>query len=145
MSEVQRFSFRTGLGEVVPEALSMAAVVGDTISVGVVAFRLPGGPGIAPKAHAHGEEITLQITGGCSVLLGDDPSRPEGALELEAGSLMLMPAEQPHSGLNRYDAAGACLRLNVVSPPRAEYGAKGAAQTYYPGAEDRPGTEGGKP
>ncbi|MFT4151722.1 MAG: cupin [Paracoccaceae bacterium] len=128
----QRFSFVSDLREVVPDGLYMQAVVGEALSVGVVNFRLPGGPGIAAKAHSHGEEASLQIRGGCTVNLGDDPARPEGAVELEEGVLMLMPADHPHSGINRYDAAGQCLRLNVVTPPRAEFGNRGAAQTFYP-------------
>lgn len=132
MTRCQRFSFVSDLREVVPDGLSMQAVVGEVLSVGVVAFRLPGGPAIAAKAHAHGEEVSLQLRGGCTVNLGDDPARPTGAVELEEGIMMLMPADLPHSGINRYDAAGQCLRLNVVTPPRAEFGARGAAQTYYP-------------
>lgn len=128
----QRFAFRGDLQEVVPDGLYMAAVVGERLSVGVVNFRLPGGPGIAAKAHAHGEEITLQLTGGCTVNLGTDPDRPEGSVELEAGTVMIMPADRPHSGVNRFDGDGMCLRLNVVTPPRQEYGGKGAAKPFYP-------------
>lgn len=132
MARCQVFSFTDPDQQVVPGGLYMAAVVGERLSVGVVNFRLPGGPGIAAKAHAHGEEATLQLRGGCTVNLGWDVDRPEGAVELEAGRVMLMPAEQPHSGINRYDADGMCLRLNVVTPPRAEYGATGAAKAFYP-------------
>lgn len=134
MSECQVFSFAESLDEVVPGGLYMRAVVGEALSVGVVNFRLPEGPAIAAKAHVHGEEATLQIRGGCTVNLGWSVEAPEdGAVELEEGSVMLMPADQPHSGLNRFDAAGMCLRLNVVTPPRAEYGAKGEAKPFYPG------------
>ena len=132
MPRCQVFSFTEGLNEVVPHGLSMQAVVGETLSIGVVAFRLPGGPGIAAKAHSHGEEATLQLRGGCTVALGWDLDRPEGSVELEEGRIMLMPADHPHSGVNRYDAEGQCLRLNVVTPPRAEYGARGSATVFYP-------------
>lgn len=132
MTRCQRFSFTENLREVVPDGLYMQAVVGEKLSVGVVSFRLPAGPGIAAKAHAHGEEASLQIRGGCTVHLGADPARPDGAVELEEGALMLMPADQPHSGVNRYDAGGMSLRLNVVTPPRAEFGSRGAARTFYP-------------
>lgn len=131
----QIFSFSDPDQEVVPGGLYMAAVVGRKLSVGVVNFRLPGGPGIAASAHAHGEEATLQLRGGCTVNLGDSVGEPEGSVELEEGSVMIMPADQPHSGVNRYDAAGQCLRLNVVTPPRAEYGASGQAKVYYPVAK----------
>jgi|GEM_PF-627516 len=132
MNKCQRFSFVDDLGEVVPDGLYMQALVGETLSISVVSFRLPGGPGIAAKAHSHGEEASLQIRGGCTVNLGDDPQTPQGAVEMDEGVLMLMPADHPHSGVNRYDPGGMSLRLNVVTPPRAEFGAKGSAQTYYP-------------
>lgn len=136
MPQCQLFSFREGLDEVVPGGLRMKAVVGQSLSVGVVNFRLPGGPGIAAKAHAHGEEATLQIRGGCTVNLGWSVEAPEASVELEEGIVMLMPAEQPHSGINRFDAEGECLRLNVVTPPRQEYGASGNAKPFYPGAPE---------
>lgn len=133
MGRCQKFSFaRDDLREVVAEGLYMTSVVGEALSVGVVNFRLPAGPSIAAKAHNHGEEITLQIKGGCTVNLGWSVEEPEGAVELEEGRVMIMPTDLPHSGINRYDAAGMCLRLNVVTPPRAEYGAKGEAKVYYP-------------
>lgn len=132
MAKCQTFCFARPDQEVVADGLYMAAVVGERLSVGVVNFRQPNGPGIAAKSHAHGEEATLQLRGGCTVNLGWEVEAPEGSVELEEGRVMLMPAEQPHSGINRYDADGMCLRLNVVTPPRAEYGAKGQAQVYYP-------------
>lgn len=136
MSSCQVFSFaRNDLREVVPDGLYMEAVVGETISVGVVNFRLPAGADIPSKAHAHGEEMTLQIKGGCTVNLGWSTEEPDGAVELAEGTVMVMPADQPHSGVNRFDAEGMCLRLNVVTPPRAEYGGKGNAKVYYPTAD----------
>lgn len=131
-AKCQRFSFTADLKEVVPDGLYMQAVVGEKLSVGVVNFRLPAGPGIAAKAHAHGEEVTLQLHGGCTVNFGTDPASPEGAVELEVGTVMIMPADMSHSGINRFDGDGMCLRLNVVSPPRAEYGGAGQAEPYYP-------------
>ncbi len=132
MQKCQVFSFTRNLNELVPDGLYMQAVVGEALSVGVVNFRLPAGPGIAAKAHAHGEEATLQIRGGCTVNLGWSVETPEGSVELEEGNVMVMPADQPHSGVNRYDADGMCLRLNVVTPPRAEFGSRDKATVYYP-------------
>ncbi len=133
MGKCQKFSFaREGLREVAPDGLYMNSVVGEALSVGVVNFRLPKGPEIAAKAHNHGEEVTLQLKGGCTVNLGWSVEEPEGSVELEEGRVMIMPTDLPHSGINRYDAEGMCLRLNVVTPPRAEYGTKGAAKVYYP-------------
>lgn len=128
----QVFSFSDPDQEVIPGGLYMSTVVGDALSVGVVSVRQAAGSNIPQKAHAHGEEITLQITGGCTVDLGDDVTAPTGSVELETGTVMIMPADQSHSGRNRFDAAGLCLRLNVVTPPRAEYGQKGQAKAYYP-------------
>tara|TARA_Y100000815_G_scaffold202449_1_gene186073 strand:+ start:319 stop:741 length:423 start_codon:yes stop_codon:yes gene_type:complete len=130
--ECQVFSFADPDQEVLPDGPYMSAVVGEALSVGVVTFRLPRGPEVAPKSHAHGEELTFQLRGGCTENLGDSVETPDGSVELEAGRAMLMPAEQPHLGLNRYDDAGWRLRLNVVSPPRAEYGARGAPRAYCP-------------
>ncbi len=132
MSKCQMFSFVDNLSEVVADGLYMQSVVGETMSVGVVNFRLPNGPAIPAKAHNHGEEASLQIRGGCTVNLGWSVTEPEGHVELEEGSVMLMPAEQAHSGVNRFDGQGMCLRLNVVTPPRAEYGAKGSSKVFYP-------------
>lgn len=135
MQKCQVFSFIENLEEVKPDGLYMQAVVGKSLSVGVVNFRLPNGPNIAAKAHAHGEEATLQIRGGCAVSLGWEPDSPEGAVQLEEGDVMIMPGDKPHSGVNRYDAEGMCLRLNVVTPPRAEFGASGSAKPFYPTKE----------
>ena len=137
MPQCQVFSFTEDLNEVVPGGLYMQAVVGEALSVGVVNFRQPGGPGIAAKAHSHGEEATLQIRGGCTVNLGWSVETPDGSVELEEGRVMVMPADQPHSGINRYDAEGMCLRLNVVTPPRAEYGTRDKATVFYPTEESK--------
>ena len=132
MSKCQIFSFTDDLDEVVADGLYMRAVVGEAMSIGVVNFRMRKGSDLAIKAHAHGEEVTLQLRGGCAVNLGWDPSKPERTVQLEEGVVMLMPAQQPHSGVNRFDADGWCLRLNVVTPPRNEYGTKGNAKPFYP-------------
>lgn len=138
MAKCQLFSFTHDLNEVVKDGLYMQAVVGETMSVGVVNFVTPQGPGIKASAHAHGEEVTLQVSGGCSVYLGSDvQGMTDPRVELESGRVMVMPAEQSHYGVNRFNAQGQCLRLNVVSPPRKEYGSKGATTVYYPGAENK--------
>tara|TARA_Y100000815_G_scaffold209751_1_gene193983 strand:+ start:84 stop:494 length:411 start_codon:yes stop_codon:yes gene_type:complete len=128
----QIFSFADPDQEVIPEGLYMSTVVGDALSVGVVSVRQKAGSNIPQKAHAHGEEMTLQITGGCTVDIGPDVAAPEDSLALEAGTVMVMPKDVHHSGRNRFDAGGLCLWLNVVTPPRAEYGQKGQAKAFYP-------------
>ncbi|MBK0329596.1 cupin [Rhodobacteraceae bacterium F11138] len=132
MVKCQVFSFDSDLREVVEDGLYMQAVVGEALSVGVVNFRAAKGSDIPAKSHAHGEEATLQLRGGCTVNLGVDVDAPEGSVELEEGVVMIMPADRYHSGVNRFDGAGMCLRLNVVTPPRAEYGKSGEAKVYYP-------------
>ncbi|WP_417586914.1 cupin domain-containing protein [Pararhodobacter oceanensis] len=132
MAKCQVFNFDRDLREVVEDGLYMQAVVGEALSVGVVNFRAAKGSDIPAKSHAHGEEATLQLRGGCTVNLGADVDAPEGAVELEEGVVMIMPADRYHSGINRFDDGGMCLRLNVVTPPRAEYGKSGEAKVYYP-------------
>lgn len=132
MAKCRTFSFKRDLREVVADGLYMQAVVGEDMSVGVVKFVEAEGAAIPAKSHAHGEEVTLQVQGGCAVLLGVEINDEDPRVELEAGSIMIMPAEQSHYGVNRFDQDGVCLRLNVVSPPRKEYGAKGREQVYYP-------------
>jgi uncharacterized RmlC-like cupin family protein len=98
----------------------------------VVKFVANRGAGIPAKPHAHGEEASLQIEGGCRVSLGDTVADNNQAVELDSGTLMLMPAQQPHYGVNRFNDDGICLRLNVVTPPRREFGEKGRETAYYP-------------
>ncbi|MNR67305.1 hypothetical protein D3C85_1912260 [compost metagenome] len=44
---------------------------------------------------------------------------------------MLIPAQQAHYGSNRFESEGISMRLNVVSPPRKEFGPEDSAP-YYP-------------
>jgi hypothetical protein len=44
---------------------------------------------------------------------------------------MFVPPDEMHYGANKFDQAGISLRLNVVSPPRADYGSKQAATPVY--------------
>jgi hypothetical protein len=58
---------------------------------------------------------------------------PTGEVQTGEGTVMIVPAGQPHYGVNSYDAAGLSVRLNVVTPPRADYGTKDAERvTYHP-------------
>jgi quercetin dioxygenase-like cupin family protein len=132
MAKCIRFSFADDLPPIVEGGLYMRAVVGDSLSVGVVKFVAEKGAAIPAKSHAHGEEASLQIEGGCTVSLGDAVVEDNSAVELDDGLLMLMPAQQPHYGVNRFSANGISLRLNVVTPPRREFGEKGRETSYYP-------------
>ncbi len=70
MAKCQRFSFQDGLTVVAPGALQTTSVVGETLSVGVVKFTAPGARELPVKEHAHGEEASLQIYGGCVISQG---------------------------------------------------------------------------
>ena len=131
MARCKRFSFTDKLIEVVPGGLSMCSVVGDTMSVGVVRFIEAGARDLPQKAHAHGEEACLQIAGGCTVFQGVEGEAPKHVVELASGSVMFVPPDEMHYGANKYDAQGVSLRLNVVSPPRPDYGSKDAAKVVY--------------
>jgi quercetin dioxygenase-like cupin family protein len=132
MAKCIRFSFDDYLPAIVEDGLYMRAVVGDNLSVGVVKFVADKGASIPAKAHAHGEEASPQIEGGCTVSLGHTVADGNPALDLDSGRLMLIPAQHPHYGVNRFSANGISLRLNVVTPPRREFGEKGRETSYYP-------------
>jgi hypothetical protein len=133
MSKCTVFSFVDDLIEVAPGALFMRSVVGETMSIGVVKFQAPNALALPVKEHAHGEEASLQINGGCAVFQGIAGEQPDNEVQTGEGTVMIVPADQPHYGVNSYDAAGLSVRLNVVTPPRADYGTKDAARvTYHP-------------
>lgn len=102
------------------------------ISVSVVKFVSPGGDALKARPHSHGEEASLQIAGGCSVFQPED--HPDTEHRMEAGDALLIPAGTAHYGTNRFDAGGVSMRLNVVSPPRAEFVIKNATP-FYPLAD----------
>jgi hypothetical protein len=133
MSKCKVFSFVDDLIEVAPGALSMRSVVGETMSIGVVKFQAPNALALPVKEHAHGEEASLQLRGGCAVFQGVAGEPPRNEVITGEGTVMIVPADQPHYGVNTYDRAGLSVRLNVVTPPRADYGSKDAERvTYHP-------------
>ena len=136
MPKCQVFSFTDDLIEMAPHALSMRSVVGETLSIGVVKFTLPGATALPSKHHAHGEEASFQITGGCLISMGEVGGQPLHQTELGDGGVMMIPADEQHYGENRYDMSGVSMRLNVVTPPRADYGTKDKPTTAYHPLED---------
>ena len=75
----------------------------------------------------------MQLTGACSIFeVAADGAEKEQILE--QGDAMIIPANLRHYGVNRYTSEGVSMRLNVVSPPRAEYGAQDDTP-YYPLAQ----------
>lgn len=133
MPKCQLFSFTGDLIEMVPGALQMRSVVGETLSFGVVRFTLPKAEELPSKHHDHGEEASFQIMGGCTISMGEVGGALSNQIEMSEGSLTFIPADEPHYGANKYDAQGVSMRLNVVTPPRADYGTKDKpAVTYHP-------------
>jgi hypothetical protein len=138
MAKCQTFSFVRDLTVVAPGALQTTSVVGDALSVGVVRFTAPGALELPIKEHAHGEEASLQINGGCRISQGiAAENAPLHEVTMDAGTLMFVPANHPHYGRNTYDADGLSVRLNVVTPPRADFGTKGNARATYHALEER--------
>lgn len=141
MGKCRVFTIDDDLQEVVADGLYMKSMLGDEISVSVVKFVQPKGGELPAKAHAHGEEASLQIAGSCTVFEGDGNGEADAAHALRAGEAMLIPAQLSHYGANQFGSEGASMRLNVVTPPRKEFG-KSGTQAYYPlqdgqQAEDR--------
>jgi hypothetical protein len=131
MSKCRLFALDHNLKEVVPNALYSKHLFGTTLSVSVVKFILPGGPAVEAKAHAHGEEASLQVRGACSVFLASGEPGADPEFPMAEGEAMLIPAGILHYGTNSMDAQGVCMRLNVVTPPRKEFGPEDSV-TYYP-------------
>lgn len=130
MSKCRVFAIDHGLKPVVENGLYTKHLNGESISVSVVKFVEANGARLPAKSHFHGEEASLQLFGACSVFEGQgEPGDRE--TRMEAGSAMLIPAQQSHYGSNRFGAEGISLRLNVVSPARAEFGPEDSPP-YYP-------------
>ncbi len=130
MAKCRVFAIDDGLKATVADGLYGKHYFGDAISVSVVKFVLPKGPDLPAKAHRHGEEISLQLRGGCSVFQGaGETGDPEYLMD--QGDVLVIPADTDHYGVNGFDAGGASLRLNVVTPPRKEFGPEDSAP-YYP-------------
>lgn len=130
MNKCRVFAIDHSLKQVVENGLYTKHLNGESISVSVVKFVEEKGTALPAKSHAHGEEASLQLFGACSVFKGEGlPTDHE--TRMEAGTAMLIPAEQPHYGSNRFGGEGISMRLNVVSPPRKEFGPEDSAP-YYP-------------
>lgn len=130
MPKCRVFAIDHSLKQVVENGLYTKHLNGESISISVVKFVEAQGAALPAKSHFHGEEASLQLFGACSVFEGEGADG-DHETRMEAGSAMLIPAEQPHYGSNRFGAEGLSMRLNVVSPPRKEFGPEDAAP-YYP-------------
>lgn len=133
MAKCRVFAIDSNLKEVVADGLYMKHMFGETISVAVVKFVQTAGHNLPAKSHSHGEEASLQFSGACSVFEGAGVAGdPEN--RMEQGDALLIPAELPHYGSNRFEPEGISMRLNVVTPARKEYGAEDTVP-YYPLAD----------
>ncbi|KXO83857.1 hypothetical protein [Stutzerimonas stutzeri] len=130
MPKCRVFGIDDGLKEVVADGLYMKHLFGQNISVSIVKFVEKVGHDLPAKSHHHGEEASLQIVGECSVFEGQGtPGDPE--VKMAQRSAMIIPAELDHYGSNRFGAEGVSMRLNVVTPPRPEFGPEDSVP-YYP-------------
>jgi quercetin dioxygenase-like cupin family protein len=127
------FRIDDNLKEMVADGLYGKHLFGTHISVAVVKFVERAGAALPAKPHSHGEEASLQLLGACSVLEGTG-TPDDTAYAMEEGDALIIPADQMHYGKNRFGPAGISMRLNVVTPPRKEYGAEDTVP-YYPLAD----------
>lgn len=133
MPKCRVFAIDHNLKEVVADGLYMKHMFGETMSVAVVKFVETAGKDLPAKSHKHGEEVSLQFSGACSVFegLGEATDRENFMAQSEA---LIIPAELMHYGSNRFEPDGVSMRLNVVTPARKEYGAEDTVP-YYPLAD----------
>jgi hypothetical protein len=140
MAKCRVFAIDDNLKEVVPQGLYSKHLFGTAVSVSVVKFVTPQGPLVQAKSHSHGEEASLQIKGACSVFVGVGAGLGAGAgvragtdpdYPMAQGAAMLIPAQLAHYGSNSFSEEGVCMRLNVVTPPRKEFGPEDSTP-YYP-------------
>jgi hypothetical protein len=131
MPKCRVFAIDDGLKEIVAGGLYGKHLFGQTISVSVVKFVADKGRDLPAKSHSHGEEASLQLVGGCSVLEGDDGASGNPETRMQAPSALIIPAGCSHYGTNAFGHEGVSMRLNVVTPPRKEFGPEDSAP-YYP-------------
>jgi hypothetical protein len=130
MPKCKVFGIDHGLKEVVADGLYMKTMIGETMSVAVIKFVEAAGRELPAKAHSHGEEASLQVRGACSIFEVHEDG-PEIETPMNAGEGVIIPAGLSHYGVNRFEDAGMSMRLNVVTPPRAEYRSDDETP-YYP-------------
>jgi quercetin dioxygenase-like cupin family protein len=131
MAKCRVFAIDDNLREVVPHGLYSKHLFGTAVSVSVVKFVAPQGLHVQAKSHSHGEEASLQIKGACSVFVGAGTSPADPVYPMAQGEAMLIPARAAHYGSNSFGAEGVSMRLNVVTPPRKEFGPEDSTP-YYP-------------
>jgi quercetin dioxygenase-like cupin family protein len=131
MSKCRVFAIDDNLKEIVADGLYGKHMFGATVSVAVVKFVAEKGHDLPAKSHSHGEEASLQLTGGCSVFESHDSEESDWESVMNSGDALIIPANTMHYGSNRFGPEGISLRLNVVTPARKEYGPEDSTP-YYP-------------
>lgn len=131
MPKCRVFRIDEDLDEMVANGLYMKSLLGTDVSVSIVKFVEANGSALPSKAHSHGEEATLQVVGACSVFEGERTPESDPERRLEESQAMIIPAGLSHYGANRFNDQGVCMRFNVVTPPRKEFG-KSGDKPYYP-------------
>lgn len=116
-----------GLCDVVPGRLQMGVHLGNSFSVALMRFieQKDVEDNVYAAPHSHGEEVTLVLKGGGTLFL------PGMERKFSKGDIIIAPPRVPHTGQNDFGDEGECMRLNLVTPPREEYVARGGG-AYYP-------------
>lgn len=131
MPKCRVFAIDDNLKEIIPNGLYGKHLFGQTISVAVVKVVQEKGHDLPAKSHFHGEEASLQLVGACKVHEGSDIAEGNPETAMASGSALIIPAACVHYGSNSFGPEGVSMRLNVVTPPRKEYGPEDSVP-YYP-------------
>jgi len=110
------------MSEIIAGKFYRKHLIGGSVSVALLkSIYLAHSPPVAspPSPHAHGEEVVVFLKGGATLDV-------EGMLyEVREGYGMIIPAGMAHGGgkteMHYHDDE--CVRVSVVTPPRADYGA----------------------
>lgn len=130
MPRCRLFAIDDALKTVVEDGLYTKHLYGTDLSVSTVKFVEKAGSNLPAKTHHHGEEVSFQIFGACEVIEGEgEPADP--VTPMASRSVVIIPAGTRHYGTNSFGPEGVSMRLNIVSPPRTEFGPEDAAP-YYP-------------
>lgn len=130
MTKCRLFAIDDALKTVVEDGLHSKHLFGKNISVSVVKFIAPIGHTLPAKSHHHGEEASFQIVGSCEVIegVGDAGDR---VVPMAPQTGVIIPRGLSHYGTNSFGPEGASMRLNIVTPRRAEFGPEDSVP-YYP-------------
>jgi quercetin dioxygenase-like cupin family protein len=100
--------------ELVPGVAHMKHLFGNDTSVALFKIAKGSGTRFPATAHAHGEEIALQLKGSSWVEAAGK------RYTIRQGELIVMPAGLAHSGVFTDDEES--WLLAICTPPREDYG-----------------------